>query len=34
MHGHRLLACFAHPDDETLPVGGVLAAHASRPRLR
>ncbi len=27
---HRLLACFAHPDDEAFPVGGALAAHASR----
>jgi LmbE family N-acetylglucosaminyl deacetylase len=27
---HRLLACFAHPDDEAFPVGGVLAAHAKR----
>jgi N-acetyl-1-D-myo-inositol-2-amino-2-deoxy-alpha-D-glucopyranoside deacetylase len=26
----RLLACFAHPDDEAFPVGGVLAAQASR----
>ncbi len=26
----RLLACFAHPDDEAFPVGGALAAHASR----
>ena len=25
----RLLACFAHPDDEAFPVGGVLAAHAN-----
>ena len=28
--GHRLLACFAHPDDEAFPVGGALAAHAAR----
>ena len=27
---HRLLACFAHPDDEAFPVGGALAAHAAR----
>ena len=30
MPDHRLLACFAHPDDEAFPVGGALAAHASR----
>ncbi len=30
MPGARLLACFAHPDDEAFPVGGVLAAHADR----
>ena len=30
MPEHRLLACFAHPDDEAFPVGGVLAAHAQR----
>ena len=30
MSGHRLLACFAHPDDEAIPVGGALAAHAAR----
>ena len=30
MTGHRLLACFAHPDDEAFPVGGALAAHAAR----
>ena len=30
MSGFRLLACFAHPDDEAFPVGGALAAHASR----
>jgi LmbE family N-acetylglucosaminyl deacetylase len=28
--GLRLLACFAHPDDEAFPVGGVLAEHVSR----
>ena len=28
--GRRLLACFAHPDDEAFPVGGALAAHAAR----
>ena len=30
MPGFRLLACFAHPDDEAFPVGGALAAHARR----
>ena len=30
MAGHRLLACFAHPDDEAFPVGGALSAHAAR----
>ncbi|MCH7713333.1 MAG: PIG-L family deacetylase [Chloroflexi bacterium] len=30
MPENRLLACFAHPDDEAFPVGGALAAHASR----
>ena len=30
MPGLRLLACFAHPDDEAFPVGGALAAHAAR----
>ncbi len=30
MSGFRLLAFFAHPDDEAFPVGGVLAAHAAR----
>ena len=30
MPEQRLLACFAHPDDEAFPVGGALAAHASR----
>ena len=28
--GLRLLACFAHPDDEAFPVGGVLAEQAGR----
>ena len=28
----RLLACFAHPDDEAFPVGGVLAHHVSEGR--
>jgi hypothetical protein len=32
IHRHHLLACFAHPDDETLLVGGVLAAHAGSPQ--
>lgn len=26
----RMLACFAHPDDEAFPVGGALAAHAAQ----
>ncbi|MFQ6026254.1 MAG: PIG-L family deacetylase [Dehalococcoidia bacterium] len=26
----RMLACFAHPDDEAFPVGGALASHAAR----
>ena len=30
MPEHRLLACFAHPDDEAFPVGGALAAHTRR----
>ena len=30
MPEHRLLACFAHPDDEAFPVGGALAAHSRR----
>ncbi len=30
MSGFRLLVCFAHPDDEAFPVGGTLAAIASR----
>ena len=30
MSDFRLLACFAHPDDEAFPVGGALAAHAAR----
>ena len=30
MSGLRLLALFAHPDDEAFPVGGALAAHAAR----
>ena len=30
MNGQRLLACFAHPDDEAFPVGGALASHAAR----
>ena len=30
MTNYRLLACFAHPDDEAFPVGGVLAAHVHR----
>ena len=28
--GLRLLACFAHPDDEAFPVGGILAEQAGR----
>ena len=30
MPEQRLLACFAHPDDEAFPVGGALAAHTRR----
>ena len=30
MAGYRLLALFAHPDDEAFPVGGALAAHVDR----
>ena len=30
MPEYRLLACFAHPDDEAFPVGGALAAHTRR----
>ena len=30
MTGFRLLAFFAHPDDEAFPVGGALAAHAAQ----
>ena len=30
MSGFRLLALFAHPDDEAFPVGGALASHAER----
>ena len=30
MPDFRLLACFAHRDDEAFPVGGALAAHARR----
>ena len=26
---YRLLACFAHPDDEAFPVGGTLAMYSS-----
>lgn len=32
MPGLRLLACFAHPDDEAFPVGGVLAHHVAEGR--
>ncbi|MBC8280889.1 MAG: PIG-L family deacetylase [Chloroflexi bacterium] len=32
MPGFRLLACFAHPDDEAFPVGGVLARNVSDGR--
>ncbi|NQW22540.1 MAG: PIG-L family deacetylase [SAR202 cluster bacterium] len=32
MPGLRLLACFAHPDDEAFPVGGVLAYHVAAGR--
>ena len=30
MAGLRMLACFAHPDDEAFPVGGTLATYAAR----
>lgn len=30
MSERRLLACFAHPDDEAFPVAGALAFHSSR----
>ncbi|MDA1270790.1 MAG: PIG-L family deacetylase [Chloroflexi bacterium] len=29
MPGLRLLACFAHPDDEAFPVGGILARNVA-----
>ena len=32
MSGLRLLACFAHPDDEAFPVGGVLARNVAAGR--
>ena len=32
MPGLRLLACFAHPDDEAFPVGGVLARNVAEGR--
>lgn len=32
MTGLRLLACFAHPDDEAFPVGGLLARNAAEGR--
>jgi len=32
MPGLRLLACFAHPDDEAFPVGGVLAQNVAEGR--
>ena len=32
MPGLRLLACFAHPDDEAFPVGGVLARNVAGGR--
>ncbi|MBM12667.1 MAG: hypothetical protein CL759_11380 [Chloroflexi bacterium] len=32
MPGLRLLACFAHPDDEAFPVGGVLAHNVAEGR--
>ncbi len=32
MPGLRLLACFAHPDDEAFPVGGVLARNVEQGR--
>ena len=30
MSGHRMLVCFAHPDDEAFPVGGTLASYAAQ----
>ena len=30
MAEHRLLALFAHPDDEAFPVGGAIAMHTAR----
>ena len=32
MSGLRLLACFAHPDDEAFPVGGLLARNVAEGR--
>ena len=32
MTGLRLLACFAHPDDEAFPVGGLLARNVAEGR--
>ena len=32
MPGLRLLACFAHPDDQAFPVGGVLAQNVAAGR--
>ena len=30
MSRHRMLVCFAHPDDEAFPVGGTLASYTKR----
>ena len=30
MSRHRMLVCFAHPDDEAFPVGGTLASYTAR----
>ena len=30
MSRHRMLVCFAHPDDEAFPVGGTLASYTAQ----